>query len=1364
MSIPQADPLLDRLVSDFGGNYVFAVDLLEQYRVDRGSVEPSWRRYFDEALGVEPEPETPPVTVIVGEAPAWKQEEEAEAPSRADDRLTLQRRDIPAAPVGDRSRAVALTSILPGDILQPIRGGAVRLVENMEASLSVPTATSARTMPVRTVEENRRLLNKHRQASGQAKISFTHIVAWAILRALDTFPRLNDAYAVVDGEAHRIQRDQVRLGIAVDVQRKDGSRTLLVPNIKDARVMDFAELVKAFDDLVGRSRKGAISPDDFMGTTVSLTNPGTVGTTTSAPRLMPGQGLIVATGALDYPAEYRSMAPRTLGLLGISKVMTVTSTYDHRIIQGAESGLFLSRMEELLKGEDGFYERLFQDLGLPHRPVRWEVDSQPALLGGAGSREEVEKQAKVLQLIHAYRVRGHLVADLDPLDRQRAPHRDLDPATYGLTLWDLDREFLTGGYTGRHSEDRATLREILDTLRETYCGTIGVEYMYIADPERKAWLQKRMESARNYPALDVGSKRRVLEKLVAAESFERFLHARYIGHKRFSLEGGEALVPLLDRILNDAAQRGMREVVLGMSHRGRLNVLANTVGKPLSQIFAEFEGSDPSSYQGSGDVKYHLGATGTHHSDTGETIEVALAPNPSHLEFVNPVVEGMVRARQDAIGDREHSRILPLLLHGDAAFAGQGVVAETMHLSGLHGYRTGGTIHVIVNNQIGFTTLPEDARSSTYATDVAKMVHAPAFHVNGDDPEAVAYVAGLALEYRQKFRQDVVIDLVCYRRWGHNETDEPSYTQPLMYSRIKEHPSVATLYGDKLVREGVVTGEERDRLWAEGKAAMQSEEEPPAEPFAAIARREPVEPAPVDAAAMRGRLRTVLEALGSVPDGFEIHPKLVPFVRKRAELLEGRGDVDWATAESLAWGTLLLEGVPVRLSGQDSGRGTFSQRHAVLSDARTGEEHVPLHVRGPGRGALRRLRLAPLRGRGHGLRVRLLGGRAPHPGHVGGAVRRLRERGPGHHRPVPLRVRAEVGTAQRPGPAPAPRSRGPGAGALLGAHRALPDPLRRGQHACRLPLDARVLLPPPALAGARPDREAPRRLHPQEPPAEPPLRVLADRAGGGPLRARPRRPRRRPRARAPGGPVQREGLLRPGGGPRGGRPRRRGPRAPGAALLRSLPASCRRPCDRFSSRGRARVGPGGAPEHGGLALRPGERPRRRRRRRGARRCATWGGPPPPPPLPGSLKTHLAEQEALVREALQSVASPAHGVSRGAGYTRPDSSPSPGGSPPRLSLRQERTMTTTADAPPRQREVLEAAVIRFAGDSGDGMQITGNQFTNTAALFGNDLATFPDYPAEIRAPAGTLPGVSGSRSTSARATSTRPATRSTPSSR
>jgi len=932
MSTVQADPLLDTLVSDFGGNYVFALDLLEHYRQDRRSVEASWRDYFDRQLGVTPEPAPTPVTVVVQPTPA--------PPERA---TALTRTDGQAVAAREKTRALAIPAILPGDIAQPIRGGALRIVENMEASLHVPTATSARTFPVRTLEENRRILNKHRDATGKTKVSFTHIVAWAILRALDTFPRLNDAYAELEAGAHRIQRDQVRLGIAVDVQKKDGSRTLLVPNIKDAGKLDFAGFLKAFDDLVARSRKGTISPDDFMGTTVSLTNPGTVGTTTSAPRLMPGQGVIIATGTLDYPAEYRSMAPRTLGLLGISKVMTISSTYDHRIIQGAESGLFLARMEELLKGEDRFYERIFEDLGLPHRPVRSETDVNPGLFGASGNREEVEKQARVLQLIHAYRVRGHLVADLDPLDSKRTPHRDLDPATYGLTVWDLDREFITNGLSGR---DKATLREILEVLRDTYCGNIGVEYMYIADPERKDWLQERMESTRNYPALDAASKRRILEKLVEAESFERFLHAKYVGHKRFSLEGGEAAIPLLDRVLNDSAALGVAEVVIGMSHRGRLNVLATTVGKPLAQIFSEFEGQvDPESTQGSGDVKYHLGATGTHQGDTGETVTVTVAPNPSHLEWVNPVVEGMVRAKQDALGDKDHKRVIPILIHGDAAFAGQGIVAETLNLAGLHGYRTGGTIHVIINNQIGFTTRPEDARSSTYCSDVAKMVHAPAFHVNGDDPEAVVYVAGLAFEYRQHFKKDVVIDVVCYRRWGHNEGDEPSYTQPLMYAKIKSHTSVAQLYGEQMVSKGVVSREDLDKLWAEKKAEMQREGD--AGPLAKIAKRAPVEPPPVDGSAMWGRLRIVLKVLGSLPDGFEIHPKLLPFVKKRAELLEGKGEVDWATAESLAFGTLLLEGVPVRLSGQDSGRGTFSQRHAVFYDIRTDREYVPLNSVAP---------------------------------------------------------------------------------------------------------------------------------------------------------------------------------------------------------------------------------------------------------------------------------------------------------------------------------------------------------------------------------------------------------------------------------
>jgi 2-oxoglutarate dehydrogenase E1 component len=555
----------------------------------------------------------------------------------------------------------------------------------------------------------------------------------------------------------------------------------------------------------------------------------------------------------------------------------------------------------------------------------------------------VEKQARVLQLVNAYRVRGHLVADLDPLDSKRAPHRDLDPATYGLTLWDLDREFITNGLSGK---DRATLREMLEILRDTYCGTIGVEYMFIADPERKEWLQLRMESTRNRAALDPVSRRRVLEKVVEAESFERFLHAKYVGHKRFSLEGCESTIPLLDRVLSDAARQGVRESIIGMAHRGRLNVLANTIGKPLAQIFSEFEGqADPESTQGSGDVKYHLGATGTHHAETGQTLTVSVAPNPSHLEWVNPVVEGMVRARQDALDDGERAKVLPILLHGDAAFAGQGIVAETLNLAGLEGYTTGGTIHVVINNQIGFTTLPEDARSSTYCTDVAKMVQAPVLHVNGDDPEAVVHVASLAYEYRQRFKRDVVIDLVGYRRWGHNEGDEPSYTQPLMYAKIKSHTSVAQLYGSRLVRTGAVSREELDALWAEKKAEMQREGQ--SGPLATIARRQAAAPPP------GGRLRHVGPAAHRAEGAqlrarrFEVHPKLLRTCASARSCWRARAR--WTGPRPRPWpgARCCWKGIPVRLSGQDSGRGTVQPAHAILYDVKTGREYVALNTLAP---------------------------------------------------------------------------------------------------------------------------------------------------------------------------------------------------------------------------------------------------------------------------------------------------------------------------------------------------------------------------------------------------------------------------------
>jgi 2-oxoglutarate dehydrogenase E1 component len=884
------EPLLDLLARDFGVNVPLALDLLERFRADPGSLDPAWRAYFE-------------------------------------------RIDGSPAPVPGPARGAAPPAAVPGGRVLPIRGGASRIVENMEASLALPTATSGREMPVRTLEENRSILNRHRERTLQPKISFTHIAAWAVLRALERHPRMNDAYAEVEGQPCRIQPDAVRLGIAVDVQRKDGSRTLLVPNLKGAQELPFAAFLEAFDRLVQRARNGSCGPDDFMGTTLTLTNPGTLGTTWSVPRLLQGQGLILVTGALDHPAEYRSMAPRTLSHLGISRVMTLTCTYDHRIIQGAESGQFLATLEELLRGDGDFYERIFQELGVAYPPVRWERDSDLPLASAGGSEEVQKKQARVLELIRTYRVRGHLVASVDPLRQGQEGFPELDPAFHGFTLWDLDRDYFTNGLSG---QERATLRAIMEVLRETYCGNVGVEYMFIQEPERRAWLQQRLEAPAAPPSAE--TRRRILEKLVEAEAFERFLHAKYIGHKRFSLEGGEALIALLDQVLSRAAEAGMEAAVIGMSHRGRLNVLANTVGKPLAHIFAVFEGDvDPDTVQGSGDVVYHLGAEGVHQAPGGARMDVRVCANPSHLEIVDPVVEGLVRALQDAAGDTRRQRFLPILVHGDAAFAGQGVVAETLNLAGLHGYRTGGTVHVVVNNQIGFTTLPRDARSSTYCTDVARMVQAPIFHVNGDDPEALVRVGLLALDYRQAFGRDVVIDMVGYRRWGHNEGDEPAYTQPLMYARIKEHPSVARLYGEALVRAGRVGQEELEGLWSAKKAQMNAEGAAPAP-----GRPRPPAEAGEGAAPAPGRIQEVLRGLTQVPEGFQVHPKLAPFLQKRAELGAGRGELDWSTAEALAFGTLAQEGISLRLSGQDVGRGTFSQRHAVLYDWRTGAEHCPL--------------------------------------------------------------------------------------------------------------------------------------------------------------------------------------------------------------------------------------------------------------------------------------------------------------------------------------------------------------------------------------------------------------------------------------
>ncbi|HEX6920650.1 MAG TPA: multifunctional oxoglutarate decarboxylase/oxoglutarate dehydrogenase thiamine pyrophosphate-binding subunit/dihydrolipoyllysine-residue succinyltransferase subunit [Actinomycetes bacterium] len=860
----------------------------------------------------------------------------------------------PAAPAAAATPAAAQPEAKAKPTAQPagpgaetvaLKGPAARIVSNMQASLQVPTATSVRAVPAKLLIDNRTVINNHLKRARGGKVSFTHIIGFALVRALSSMPEMNYGYTEIDGKPAVVHPEHVNLGLAIDVQKEDGSRSLLVPSIKHAESMDFAQFWSAYEDVVRRARHGKLTADDFAGTTISLTNPGTIGTVHSVPRLMSGQGTIVGVGAMEYPAEYQGAAPETLARLAVSKILTLTSTYDHRIIQGAQSGDFLRRIHQLLLGEDRFYDDIFRALRLPYEPIRWVQDIS------ASHEDDVAKQARVQELIHAYRVRGHLMADTDPLEFRQRSHPDLDVVTHGLTLWDLDREFATGGFGGR---PMATLREILGILRESYCRRIGIEYMHIQDPEERRWIQERVEVGSPKPNRE--DQLRILRRLNAAEAFETFLQTKYVGQKRFSLEGGESVIPLLDQVMCSAAADGLDEVCIGMPHRGRLNVLANLAGKSYGQIFREFEGNqDPRSVQGSGDVKYHLGTEGTYTTPDGHDCKVYLAANPSHLEAVNPVLEGIARAKQDRIDKGESGfTVLPVLLHGDAAFAGQGVVAETLNLSQLRGYRTGGTVHVIINNQVGFTTSPASSRSSFYCTDVARMIQAPIFHVNGDDPEACVRVAKLAFEYRQAFKKDVVIDMVCYRRRGHNEGDDPSMTQPLMYSLIEAKRSVRKLYTESLIGRGDISVEEAEqalrdyqgqleRVFAETRETIAASSdqgtgegiEPPAEQHASIGAPN------IQTAIDMETVKRIAEAHVALPDSFTVHPKLLPLLQRRAAMAT-EGGIDWAMGELFAFGSLLLEGRPVRLAGQDSRRGTFVQRHAVLTDRETGDEWTPL--------------------------------------------------------------------------------------------------------------------------------------------------------------------------------------------------------------------------------------------------------------------------------------------------------------------------------------------------------------------------------------------------------------------------------------
>ena len=933
---------MSSVTQTYGANTAFIEDLYERYRANPESVSTSWREFFhdyeprfeeefeEEAEAQQQAAEPPPVVAPIAAVPTQQ----------------------PSNPATQQQATPRPTPVPTNQTSVPLRGAAGKIAQNMETSLTIPTATSIRNIPVKVLEENRRVVNNHLALTGQPKASFTHIIAWAIVSAVKQFPRMNAAFFQQDSQPTRIDREDVNLGIAIDVERKDGTRSLLVPNVKRAQTLDFAQFLKAYNEVVRKARGGTLEIADFEGTTLSLTNPGTIGTIASVPRLMQSQGTIIATGQIDYPAEYSATDPSVLADLGISKVMTMTSTYDHRIIQGAESGAFLARVHELLLGADDFYEIIYRDLRIPYEPAIWGRDRHRL---NATEDEKVAREAAVLQMINAYRVRGHLLADLDPLEYAVKRHPELDPAFYGLTIWDLDREFVCGGLCGKLT---AKLRDILDTLRETYCGKLGPEYMHISETVQKKWLQDRMEPARNHQPFDLATKRRILMKLNDAEAFEKFLHTKYVGHKRFSLEGAETTIPMLDYIFNEATQDGVTEAVIGMAHRGRLNVLANILGKSYEKIFHEFEGDvDPNTTQGSGDVKYHLGADGIHQTPDGSHMKLTLASNPSHLEAVDPIVEGMVHAKQKLIGDNKRAWVLPVLIHGDAAFAGQGVVAETLNLSQLPGYRTGGTIHLVINNQIGFTTGPESARSSVYATDVAKMVQAPIFHVNGDDPEACIRAVKLAYDFRQQFHKDVVIDMLCYRRHGHNEGDEPSLTQPKMYKSIKEHRSVRKVYTETLLRKGDIDPKEAESWLDNFQTKLQEafdrtreDNEPPSTTNA----RGPLwtdeeitgfqnQPS-ADTSVPRSGLDAVGQALTTIPSDLSLHPKLKPIITKRKAMAEGREPIDWAFAELLAFGTLMTDGYRVRLSGQDSGRGTFSSRHAILFDYLTGKGYVPLNA------------------------------------------------------------------------------------------------------------------------------------------------------------------------------------------------------------------------------------------------------------------------------------------------------------------------------------------------------------------------------------------------------------------------------------
>ncbi|ADD44781.1 multifunctional oxoglutarate decarboxylase/oxoglutarate dehydrogenase thiamine pyrophosphate-binding subunit/dihydrolipoyllysine-residue succinyltransferase subunit [Stackebrandtia nassauensis] len=916
-------------LSEFGPNEWIVEDMYQRYLADPSSVESTWHEFFD---GYQPH------SADTAAAAETKTEAKPQSAPKTAETADAKPAAKPAAQASPSKPAAKADTPLAADAQsKPLRGVAAKVAENMDVSLEIPTATSVRAIPAKLLSDNRIVINNHLRRGRGGKVSFTHMIGYALVKALASHPEMNNSYGVVNGKPTMVSPAAVNLGLAIDLKKDDGSRTLVVPSIKGCQDMDFRQFWQAYEDIVRKARNNKLTMEDYGGTTLTLTNPGGIGTVHSIPRLMRGQGTIIGVGAMEYPAEYSGASDETIARLGVSKAITVTSTYDHRVIQGAQSGEFLKRVHELLLGADGFFDDVFTSLRVPYEPVRWVRDVAHT------SEGQIDKAARVIELIHAYRVRGHLMADTDPLEFKIRRHPDLDILEHGLTLWDLDRAFPVGGFAGKST---MKLRDILGVLRESYCRRVGIEYMHIQEPEERAWIQQRVE--RPYEKPDIEEQKHILGRLNVSEAFETFLGTKYVGQKRFSLEGGESLIPLLDEVLSNAARDSLDEVVIGMAHRGRLNVLSNIVGKPPEKIFSEFEGAmDPKSVQGSGDVKYHLGMTGKFTTSDGEhATTVSVAANPSHLEAVDPVLEGIVRAKQDRLDlGLEGYTVLPLMVHGDAAFAGQGVVAETLNLSQLRGYRTGGTVHVIINNQVGFTTAPEYSRSSLYSTDVARMIQAPIFHVNGDDPEAVVRVAKLAFEYRQAFNKDVVVDMICYRRRGHNEGDDPSMTNPLMYQIIDAKRSVRKLYTEALIGRGDISladaeealkdyHDQLERVFKATKESVSASGQP--------VRQRAAEPeATVDTTVSAELIARIGKAHTDVPEGFTPHKRVRQLLERR-EQMSTQGGIDWAFGELLAVGSLLNQGVSVRMSGQDTRRGTFVQRHSVVVDHNNEREYTPV--------------------------------------------------------------------------------------------------------------------------------------------------------------------------------------------------------------------------------------------------------------------------------------------------------------------------------------------------------------------------------------------------------------------------------------